>query len=156
VSRFDLEEEHGMEIRAGGRRWVVDARQVASGSEAARACWNLSFTHAESDGERVELRWIPRPEHLTETVARRLFELAGERLWRDPRSGMIYRIQLVDEGGPGDDADLAHGRMLARFRTGSGAGTVEYDLGRPLGLASDAELQALADRALEGIRGVSA
>jgi hypothetical protein len=145
-----------MQITAGGRTWVVEAHEVNDGSEAARSCWQVSFTQPERAFERVEMRWIPRPERLTETVARTLFELAGERLWRDPRSGVIYRIQLVDEGSPGDDADLSSGRMLVRFRTATGSGTAPYDLDCPLGLASDRALAALADRALAKIRGAPA
>jgi hypothetical protein len=145
-----------MQIRAGGRTWVVDAHEVCEGSLAARSCWEVSFTEPERAFERVEMRWIPRPERLTENVARTLFELAGERLWRDPRNGLIYRIQLVDEGRPGDDADLSGGRMLVRFRTATGSGTTPYDLGCALGLAGDSALATLADRAFARIRGAPA
>jgi hypothetical protein len=144
-----------MEIRAGGHNWVVEAREIGEPG-AAQASWEVRFESREREGERVEMRWIPCPERLTEGVARRLFELAGERLWRDSRTGMIYRIQLIDEGGPGDDADLAGGLMLARFRTSTGTTTVPYDVGRPLGLASDGELEALADQAFAQIGGASA
>jgi hypothetical protein len=144
-----------MQITAGGRTWVVDAHEVGEGGLSAR-CWEVSFTQPERASERVEMRWIPRPERLTESVARTLFELAGERLWRDPRSGVVYRIQLVDEGSPGDDTDLSSGRMLVRFRTGAGSGTVPYDLACPLGLASDRALATLADRAFARIRGAPA
>jgi len=145
-----------MRIKAGGQTWVVDAHEISEGSAAARSFWEVSFTQPERDWERVEMRWIPRPGRLTETVARALFELAGERLWRDPRTHLIYRIQLVDEGGPGQDADLSAGRMMVRFRTSKGSGTTVYNLDRPLGLASDSELGMLADRALARIRGAPA
>jgi hypothetical protein len=145
-----------MQITAGGRTWVVDLHEVGEGSLAARSCWEVSFTQPERAFERVEMRWIPRPERLTEHFARTLFELAGERLWRDPRSGLVYRIQLVDEGSPGDDADLSAGRMLVRFRTATGSGTASYDLDCPLGLASDQALATLADRAFSKLRGAPA
>ena len=145
-----------MQIRAGGQTWVVDAHEIAEGSAAARSCWEVSFTQPERDWERVEMRWIPRPERLTESDARTLFELAGERLWRDPRTGVIYRIQLVDDGGPDEDADGVSGQVLARFRTAKGSGTTLYDLGCPLGIASDRELGVLADRALLKLRGANA
>jgi len=145
-----------MEIRAGGLRWLVEAREIAGKTGAALASWEVRFEHREREGERVEIRWIPCPERLTEGVARRLFELAGERLWRDSRTGMIYRIQLIDEGGPGDDSDLSGGRMLARFRTASSTATVPYDVERPLGMATDAELESLADHAFARFRGASA
>jgi hypothetical protein len=145
-----------MQIRAGGQTWVVDAHEIAEGSAAVRSCWEVSFTQPERDWERVEMRWIPRPERLTESVARTLFELAGERLWRDPRTGVIYRIQLVDDGGPDEDADLGAGTVLARFRTAKGSGTTLYDLDCPLGLATDRALGGLADRALQKVRGASA
>src|SRR6186997_1080597 len=136
-----------MEIRAGGQRWLVEAREISGEKGAAQVSWEVRFEHHEREGERVEIRWIPCPERLTEGVARRLFELAGERLWRDSRTGMIYRIQLIDEGGPGDDSDLSGGRILARFRTVNGVATVPYDVERPLGMATDAELESLADHA---------
>ena len=145
-----------MQIKAGGQTWVVDAHEVSEGSAAARSCWEVSFTQPERDSERVEMRWIPRPGHLTESVARTLFELAGERLWRDPRTGVIYRIQLVDDGGPDEEAALMSGRVLARFRTAKGSGTTVYDLDCPLGLADDRALGVLADRALTKVRGASA
>jgi hypothetical protein len=145
-----------MEIRAGGQRWRVEARETQSAKGEVQASWEVRFEHGEREGERVEMRWIPCPERLTEGEARRLFELAGERLWRDRRTGMIYRIQLVDEGGPGDDSDLSGGRMLARFRTAIGTTTVPYEVGRPLGLATDEELEALADLAFSRIEGVPA
>lgn len=137
-----------MEIRAGGRTWVVDAHRVAEGVVAGRECWDVTFSRPDRDAERVEMRWIPRPERLTKTLAGRLFELAGERLWRDPRDGVFYRIQLVDEGEPGNDADLSGGRILARFGTETETGMVPYELPCPLGLATDGDLEALADLAL--------
>src|SRR5688572_30063254 len=119
-----------MEIKAGGQRWRVEARETQGVKGEVHASWEVRFEHGEREGERVEMRWIPCPERLTEGVARRLFELAGERLWRNIRTGMIYRIQLVDEGGPGDDSDLSGGRMLARIRTAIGTTTVPYDVER--------------------------
>jgi hypothetical protein len=145
-----------MKIKAGGQTWVVDAHEVMEGTAAARSCWEVSFTHPEREWDRVEIRWIPRPERMTESDARTLFELAGERLWRDGRTGIIYRVQLVDEGGPGGDADLTTGRMLVRFRTANGTGTVPYDLACPLGFATDRQLETLADEAIARIRGAPA
>jgi hypothetical protein len=144
-----------MEIRAGGQKWRVEARETQGARGEVQASWEVRFD-GEREGDRVEIRWIPCPERLTEGVARKLFELAGERLWRDRRSGMIYRIQLVDEGGPDDDSDLSEGRMMARFRTSIGTTTVPYDVGRPLGLATDAELEALADLAFSSFEGAPA
>jgi hypothetical protein len=46
--------------------------------------------------------------------------------------------------------------MLARFRTAIGTTTVPYEVGRPLGLATDEELEALADLAFSRIEGVPA
>lgn len=145
-----------MEIRAGGRRWLVDAHEVEEKGAAAQGFWEVSFRHPEGDEDRVEMRWIPRPTRLTEEVARRLFELAGERLWRDARTGVIYRIHLLCEDRPGDDVDLAEGILRIHFWTGGGSGTTTYDLDRPLGLATDEELSRLADRALEHIPGLPA
>ena len=145
-----------MEIRAGGRKWLVEPHEIEEGGAAVHGFYEVSFRRPEAEQDRVEMRWVPRSERLTETVAQRLFELAGERLWRDSRSGAIYRIHLVDEGRPGDDADPAEGRMLVHFRTAGGSATVPYDLDHPLGLATDPELEELADRVQERVRGVSA
>ena len=144
-----------MEIRAGGRRWLVEAHAVMGG-DAGSASWEISFHSPERENDRVEMRWIPRPERLTESVARRFFELAGERLWRDGRTGAIYRIHLVDEGRPGDDADPGEGRLLVQLRTGATSGTVPYELDHSLGLATDAELAELADRVQPCLEGIDA
>lgn len=145
-----------MKIEAAGRTWVVDAHEVTEGSAAAHGCWEVSFTRPEREFDRVDIRWIPRPERMTERVARQLFELAGERLWRDPRTEVIYRVQLLDEGGPAGDADPSGGRMLIRFRTSNGSGTVPYELACPLGCASDGQLESLVDLASPDLRGASA
>jgi hypothetical protein len=141
-----------VEIRVGGRRWIVNVSPSNLPDEREVPSWEVSFSGPDGPSDRVEMRWIPRPERLTENMARKLFELAGERLWQDTRTGVIYRIQLVDEGEPGDDADPTGGRMCVRFRTGTGTATVRYDLSRPLGMATDVELQALADEAFGKIR----
>ena len=145
-----------MEIRAGGRKWLVDAHEMQGGAGAQTSLWEVSFRSSETADDRVEMRWIPRPERLTESVARRLFELAGERLWRDGRTGTIYRIHLVDEGRPGDDAVLGGGRLLVRFRTGPASGAAPYELDHPLGLATNEELEALADQAEPHLDGIIA
>ena len=145
-----------MEIRAGGRRWVVEAHDVEEGSAGTLGYCEVSFTPFEGEEDRVEMRWIPRPERLTEAVARRLFELAGERLWRDGRTGAIYRIHMVDEGRPGDDSEMSEGRILVQFRTASVAGTIPYDLDHPLGLATDRELEELSDRVQPQLQGIVA
>ena len=145
-----------MEIHAGGQKWLVEAHDAKEESAAARGFCGVTFRRPDREGDKVEMRWIPRPQRLTETVAKRLFELAGERLWRDRDSGVIYRIQLVTEGDPGDDRYGTGGTIMARFRTGATTGTVRYDIACPLGLATDAELQALAARALARTVGADA
>jgi hypothetical protein len=76
-------------------------------------------------------------------AARRLFELAGERLWRDPRTGVIHRVVLED--GPGELPDVP---LVVRFTTAAGSGMTRYDLSVPLGMADDPALERLLDRAL--------
>ena len=145
-----------MEIQAGGQKWLVEEHDATEESATARGFYGVTFRRPDREQDHVEMRWIPRPQRLTESVARRLFELAGERLWRDPDSGVIYRIQLVTEGEQGDDRYGSGGTIMARFRTGVGTGTVRYDVACPLGLASDAQLQSLAKRALSRTGGVRA
>jgi len=136
-----------MEITAGGRTWVVEAHDVEGGGPAADAYCEITFRRPERREDRVAMRWVPRPERLTEPIARRLFELAGERVWQDRRTGSTYRLFMSDEALPEEDDAPGAGRIVVRFQTPAGGVTTRYPLERPLGLASDEELEGLLDAA---------
>lgn len=125
-----------MEIRAGGKIWEVETQQ-------AEGFCGVTFRDPADRDQRVAIGWVPARGRITSAAARRLFELAGERLWKDPRTGVVHRVLLED--GP----DQIGGPVLSvRFATGAGAGSTLYDLEVPLGMASDEALERLLDRAL--------
>ena len=130
-----------MEIHAGGKVWDVETR-AASGEGDADYCGVTFRDRSDRDGE-VAIGWVPRRDKLTPYAARRLFELAGDRLWRDPRTGVIHRVIL--EEGPEERPDVP---LVARFTNAAGSGVTRYDLDVPLGLADDDALGRLLDRAL--------
>jgi hypothetical protein len=132
-----------MEIQAGGKVWDVETRAATPlGSESEEYCGVTFRDRSDRDGE-VAIGWVPRRGRLTTYAARRLFELAGERLWRDPRTGVVHRVVLED--GPGELPDVP---LVVRFTTAAGSGMTRYDLSVPLGMADDQALERLLDRAL--------
>lgn len=129
-----------MEIRAGGRVWDVET--AASRSLSAEEDFlGVVFRDREDREAEVAIGWVPRGQ-LTPTAAERLFELAGERLWRDPRTGVIHQVVLEDA------ADDVEGALWVRFHTAASSCATRYDLTVALGLAVDEEMQRLLDRAL--------
>jgi hypothetical protein len=130
-----------MEIRAGGRVWDVEtaaSRSIAAGEEYC----GIVFRDREDREAEVAIGWVPRAR-LTSYAAKRLFQLAGERLWRDPRTGVIHRVLIEDE------TDEIGGALSVRFQTAAGSYTTRYDLSVSLGMAGDEELARLLDRALK-------
>lgn len=125
-----------MEIRAGGKIWQVETQQ-------ADGFCGVVFRDPTDRDQRVAIGWVPAPGHLTPAAARWLFELAGERLWRDPRTGVAHRVLLED--GPDEIGGPA---LFVRFATSAGSGSTPYDLDVPLGMADDGALERLLDRAL--------
>lgn len=140
-----------MVIRAGGKNWIVEERDAGSTlTESWDNFMGLSFRPEGREAERVEIRWIPRAGLLTEGAARRLFELAGDRVWRDPRSGQMHQVHLVDEGAD-EEVDPSPDSMRIRFRCPEGEVSTRYRLRQPLGLASPEEMESMLDEARGGV-----
>ena len=132
-----------MEIQAGGKVWDVETRaETPMGAEGEEFC-GVTFRDRNDRSGEVAIGWVPRPGRLTPYAARRLFELAGERLWRDPRTGVVHRVMLED--GP---EELPDAPLVVRFMNAAISGLTRYDLSVPLGLADDEALGRLLDRAL--------
>ena len=132
-----------MEIHAGGKIWDVEMRAARPIGGDGEEFLGVTFRdRSDRDGE-VAIGWVPRAGRLSNYAMHRLFELAGERLWRDPRTGVIHRVMLED--GPDD---LPEAPLVVRFMTAAGSGVTRYDLAVPLGVADDQALGRLLDRAL--------
>jgi hypothetical protein len=129
-----------MEIKAGGRVWDVETASSRSLDAGQDFCGVVFRDRADRESE-VAIGWVPR-ERMTSYTAVRLFQLAGERLWRDPRTGVIHRVLLEDA------ADDATDSLSVRFQTAAGSCATRYDLSVALGMAGDEELARLLDRAL--------
>jgi hypothetical protein len=139
-----------MEIRVGGRVWDVEtaaSRSIASGDDFC----GVVFRDRSDDEAQVAIGWVPSAD-LTSLTATRLFELAGERQWRGPRTARVHRVVLEDRG------DEIGGPHSVSFKTAAGTCSTGYDLDVPLGMAGDQALERLLDRALRrgpGRAGVS-
>src|SRR4029453_16982528 len=110
-----------MEIRAGGRVWEVEtaaSRSIAAGEDFC----GIVFRDREDREAEVAIGWVPRTR-LTSYAATRLFQLAGERLWRDPRTEVIHRVVLEDT------TDDVGAWLQVRFQTAAGSCATRYDLG---------------------------
>jgi hypothetical protein len=129
-----------MEIKAGGRVWDVETAASRS-IEAGEDFCGIVFRDREDREAEVAIGWVPRTR-LTSYAATRLFQLAGERLWRDPRTGVIHRVLLEDA------TDEVGGSLSVRFQTAAGSCATPYDVGVALGMAADDDLARLLDRAL--------
>lgn len=131
-----------MEIRAGGKVWDVETEASRPFDTEGESFCGVIFRDRSDREGRVEIGWVPRAAGMSQRGALRLFELAGERLWRDSRTGVIHRVRL------GDGSDEPGGPITVRFITAAGAQATRYDLAVALGMADDASLQRLLDRAL--------
>lgn len=138
-----------MRIEAGGKRWIVQERELPDTEGGERFC-DVAFRNEELDDDLVQIRWVVKPRRMTEDVAHALFELAGERLWRDPEDGMVHRIQLEAQGmgDPAEGEELP--APLAVFQSETGRYETPYDLDVPLGAAPDEALASLLRRARGG------
>ncbi len=126
----------------------MEEREFAPGISAAPGrFFGVTFRREGHDEDIVQVRWVIKPDTLTSNQARELFEAAPVRLWRDSRDGVVYRVSL--ESGSADGSAAGVGSTVS-FQSEEGTLTTEYVLARALGLASDAELQALVDRARDG------
>ena len=137
-----------MEIDVEGRTWSVEEREVhtLAPQPGEDYCGLLFRRRGADEGEGVEMRWMPRPRVLTGSLAGRLLLLAGERLWRDRRTGSLHQVLLESGSWPGDEEPAARTPMRVRFVTDGRATSTAYDVGRPLALASDDDLETLLDR----------
>lgn len=142
-----------MRIEAAGKTWIVEEQVLA------RASWvggdrfsGVTFRDADTGADELQVRWVLRPDRLTPRLARELFEIAGVRIWRDPRDGREYRLQLESNpfapigGGPAALETI-------RFESKDFSGETAWTLSMPLGCASDAELMRLLDRAADPLTG---
>lgn len=139
-----------MRIEVGGKRWIVEERDLPETAGSERFC-DIAFRNEEVDDELVQIRWVIKPRRMTVGVAEALFELAGERLWRNPRSGAVHRIHLEPRSLDSDSPDAASlPDPIVVFRSETGRFETDYDLEVPLGLASDEELEDVLERARRG------
>jgi hypothetical protein len=129
-----------VEIRAGGRVWDVETATSRSLDAREDFCGIVFRDRADRESE-VAIGWVPRGR-LTTYSAARLFQLAGERLWRDPRTEVIHRVLM--EAGNDDVGET----LSVRFQTAGGSCSTTYDLPVALGMAADEDLARLLDRAL--------
>lgn len=134
-----------MRIQAAGKTWVVEEHELRGDSVGGERFYDVSFRNEADEGDQVQARWVVRPRRLTDGIARVLFELAGERLWRDPRDGRVHRIELDSPPAGGEEEELAD--LVAHFRSDGGTASARFESDLPLGAASDERLMELLDRA---------
>jgi hypothetical protein len=137
-------------IEAAGKTWIVEERELARASWAGSNRFSgVTFRNADYDADELQVRWVLRPERLTPSLARELFEIAGVRLWRDPRDLSTYRLHLESNTMPPRKSGRPAPLETIRFESQEAAVETGWTLGKPLGCASDAELVKLLDEALE-------
>jgi hypothetical protein len=137
-------------IEAGGKTWIVEQRELARASWAGNDRFSgVTFRNADYDAEGLQVRWVLRPERLTPSLARELFEIAGVRLWRDPRDLSAYRLHLESNTAHSGRVGRPMPLETIRFQSQDTIAEAPWTLDKPLGCASDAELMKLLDDALE-------
>lgn len=147
-----------MQIDVDGRTWTVEQREASTlVAETGRRFCALRFRPEDAEGdEGVEMKWVPRPRRLTPHMAERLFHLAGERRWTDPRDGTRYQVVLESGPWPGDEGPAEIPSVMVRFVSPEGSVATAYEVDRPLGLATPDELAAHLDRAAGKSEGATA
>lgn len=135
-----------MRIQAAGKTWVVEEHELRGDSVGGERFYDVSFRNEADEGDLVQARWMVRPRRLTDGIARALFELAGERLWKDPRDGTVHRIELDSPAAGGEEEDEP-AELVAHFRSERETASARYDSELPLGAASDERLMEILDRA---------
>lgn len=139
-----------MRIDAAGKTWIVEARELAAGQGVGQErFYGVTFRNQAKLDDVVQVRWVLKPARMTAHVARELFDLAGLRLWRDPRDGQVHRVHLETEG-PGPAVTRGEGHAATHsvcFQSRRGTVGIRWTLGKSLGSASDGELIALLDQA---------
>lgn len=136
-----------MRIQAGGRTWRVEERDHPGDAVAGEHFCDLSFHDEDAEDEVVQIRWVVRPPRWNARMARALFDLAGERLWRDPRDGTLQRVRLESlPEGPAEE-DSPDRPLHVSFASRNDTVHTDYDADLPLGTLGDPELERLLDRA---------
>jgi hypothetical protein len=135
-------------IEAAGKTWIVEEQELA------RSAWSgeerfagVTFRNTDYAAEELYVRWVLRPERLTMRLAEELFEIAGQRAWRDPRAARLYRLHLEANTGASARAGAPAPLEAIRFEWEEGAVEAPWTLGKPLGWATDNELTRLLDQA---------
>jgi len=136
-----------MRIRAAGKTWIVEERPRDREFGASQHPFlGVTFRNADHEFDELQVPWVLKPERFTPHLAHELFEIAGLRLWRDPRTARVYRVCL--ETLPAVSCRDAPVPIEAvRFEADHVSLKAPWTLGKALGWASDAELMALLDGA---------
>ena len=136
-----------MQIEAGGKTWIVEERELASGlTWGSERFFGVSFRNAEYDSDILQVRWVMKPDVLTPRIARELFDMAGIRTWKDPRDDHVYRVSLETRVRAPSDRS-SHALETVRFQSEGGTAEAPWTLSKPLGFASDGDLVHLLDLA---------
>ena len=142
-----------MLIQAAGKTWIVEEQELT------RSLWaggdrfsGVTFRNLDYSTDELYVRWVLRPERLTPRIAQELFEIAGVRVWKDPRDARVYELQLDANVSlpPGSAERCASSLEVVRFRSPDDEAEAPWTCGKPLGWATDAELMSLRDRAFQG------
>jgi hypothetical protein len=136
-------------IEAAGKTWIVEEQELEHGLGSGRdRLSGVTFRNADHDPDQLHVRWVLTPDRLTPRLAKELFEIAAVRQWQDPRDDRPYELYLethtTSSDGTGPTALEA-----VRFLSEGVVVEAPWTLGKPLGWASDDELMALLDDALE-------
>lgn len=136
-----------MRIEAAGKTWIVEEEELSRASWGGGGRFSgVRFKSASDEPDELQVSWVLTPERLTPRIARELFEIAGVRLWRDPRNSRSYRLAVESNA-----ARPRRGRPAAleilRFESADLTVEAPWTLDRPLGCATDADLMRLLDEA---------
>jgi hypothetical protein len=140
-------------IQAAGKTWIVEEQELT------RSLWaggdrfsGVTFRNLDYSTDELYVRWVLRPERLTPGLAQELFEIAGVRVWKDPRDARVYELQLDTHVSlPADSAERCTSSLeVVRFRSAEDEAEAPWTCGKPLGWATDAEIMSLRDRAFQG------
>jgi hypothetical protein len=136
-------------IEAAGKTWIVEEQELT------RSFWpggerfsGVTFRNLEYASDELYVRWVLIPERLTARLAEELFEIAGVRVWKDPRDSRVYRLQIEANSNPSVPSDRPAPLEAIRFQSGSFEVETPWTLAKPLGWATDSELMELLDDAL--------
>ena len=141
-----------MLIQAAGKTWIVEQQELTRSLWAGGGRFSgVTFRNLDYSTEELYVRWVLRPERLTPGLAQELFEMAGVRIWRDPRDARVYELQLDANGSLplGSAGGGPSSLEVIRFRSADREAEAPWTSGKPLGWATDSELMALRDWAFQ-------